>query len=266
MKSKTVVYIFVAIIAIFGIVLMATGSSSSDTELVNVESISASQMDNTYDYEITEAYIFDSYAQYEENGTPKTYYMAVVFYDATGTLCMTSMELEKGDDIYQEVMDYLDDDSMYVGDLVLPLYCSASSFSSSSEVGGYFSEYATEIALYGYETQQVWLQLDYMGSTLTEYQDEAASSSNGSVVMGVIFLVFAGILLVLSIVSGKKAKARAAAQQTAYQTVPAQPTCQMPPQYPTQPQAPARPTGVCPTCGEKVKSGSAFCGNCGTRL
>lgn len=256
MKRKIFPCIMAVIIAIIGIGMIGSSIDDSDTTLMSVESISASQMTGDYDYEFTEAYIFDSYAQYEENDVIKTYYMSVVFYDASGDLCITSMTLEKGDAIYQDVLDYLNDDTLYVGDLVMPLYCTASSFNLDSEVGGYFSEYADELESYGYNTQVVPLQLDYMGSTLTEYEEAVASSRSGSIIMGVCLLLFAAALMIASVVSAKKAKTRANAKQT----VPAQPVYQAPP------QVPVRPAGVCPTCGEKVKSGAAFCGNCGTKL
>lgn len=275
MKNKIVSIIVAIIFLIAGVVMIAGGVSGSDTELKDVSTLTASSMDNSFDYEIQEAFIFDNYATYEENNVPETYYLAVAFYDMNDNLCMASMSMEKGDDIYDDVMDYLNDDTMYVGDLILPVYASASSFSSTSDVGEYYQEYANEIALYDYNPQLLWLQLDYMGGTLTDYEDQAKSDSNASTIGGVVMLVLAVVFILLAVRNAKKqkeaeaaraaARAAYAAQQPVYAAPPQQASFKSP-TYQAQPAAQPQAASFCPTCGEKVKPGTSFCGSCGAKL
>lgn len=273
MKNRIVSIIVAVMFLIAGVVMIAGGVSGSDAELKDVTTLSASSMDDSFDYEIQEAYIFDNYATYEENGKPETYYLAVCFYDANDNLCMASLAMDPSDDIYDVVMDYLNDDTMYVGDLMLPVYASAGSFSSTSDVGEYFQEYANEIALYDYNPQVLWLQLHYMGGTLTDYEESAKSDSNASTIGGVVMLVLAVVFILLSTRAAKKqkeaeaaraaARAAYAAQQPVFTAAPQPQTSFKSPTY----QAPApEATAFCPTCGQKVKPGTAFCGSCGAKL
>lgn len=260
MKNKIIGIVLAVIFAVMGIGILASGSDSSSAELLNVTEITSSQITSDNNYVIEEAMILDCYATMETNGSTSEWYLLIGFYDSTDTLCLTSLEMTKTDAIYQEVIDYLENDALGYGDLVLPVYASALNLTQSSEIGGYFQEYLNNMAATGITGSNLWLKLDYMGATMAEYEDQLSSDSTGSIIMGIFFLIFAVVILILSFKMKKSAKKAhtAGAAQNIYQAPPAQP------QQPVY-QAPQNGT-VCPTCGNVVAAGTAFCGKCGTKL
>ncbi len=310
MKKKIILCILAVILLIIGICTLVSGIFGGETALEDVSTLTSSEMDGSADYKFSEAIVFDRYATYEENNIPETYYLAIGFYDANDNLCIASLAMDKNDDIYDEVMDYLNDDSMYLGDLVLPMYCTADTFSDNTEVGEYFEEYHEEIASNGISGELLWLQMNYQGATLTEYEESSSVNAVMGLIMGGGFLVLGIALLLLAILKKKPqpapASAYAAPQASGY-TAPQAPSYSAPqasgyaapqasgysapqasgysaPQAPSYsapqtsgygapqasgyatPPAPAPARNVCPTCGERLKPGAAFCGNCGTRI
>lgn len=262
MKNKIASIILVIALVIGGVGMIASGIGSSGTELKDVTTLTAYSMDDSFDYEIKEAYIFDNYATYEEDNEPQTYYLAVSFFDTNGKLCLTSMEMEKGDDLYDEVMDYLADDTMYMGDLILPVYASANSLSSSSEVGQYFQKFATDFEKHSLFPELLWLQLDYKGSTMEDYEDQTGFESIGSFVMGAVFLLLSVVVTLLSIRASRKASTPTDTPNAPQDTfTPEHSQYHGPSQF-----RDGQPTVFCPACGQAVNPGTAFCGSCGAKL
>ncbi len=68
-------------------------------------------------------YIADIYA-YETDDSGGTVSGSFVgyYYNDSDELCALSLRLDADDDIYGQAMDYINDDSMYVGDLSVPVY------------------------------------------------------------------------------------------------------------------------------------------------
>lgn len=241
MKNKVLSIVLSIIIAIVGICITVSGFSSGNRELVSVSGLTMEELDGTQDYEIPEAYLLDSYASYEENGDITSYYMAVGFYDADDYLCVVSMEVEKDDPCYDVIMDYLNDDSMYMGDLVLPLYASSTTFTQTSELGQYFGEFAQELSSNGVIAEPLWIQLDYMGETKAAYEDALSQSSTKTILLGIVFILLAVIFFVFSRIRAKKSASATQAQPNGY------------PRY-------------CPNCGAPISPDDAFCSDCGAAL
>lgn len=248
MKNRVISIILAVIIGLCGIGALISGIFGASKELVSVTTLYGDELDGSADYEIQEAYILDSYATYDENDIPKTWYLVVGLFDTEDSLYVVSMELEKGDDIYDTVMDYLNDDTMYVGDLVLPVYATATTFARNSDLGEFFEEYVQDLNNNDIYCAPNWLQLDYMGGTLADYESNSSKSSTGTIIMGVVFLILAVLFPVLVNRKSKKAATRHAdASQTTF--------------------APKTQQGnFCPNCGARIPVGSNFCDCCGERL
>lgn len=243
MKNKVISIILAVILGLCGIGALISGIFASNKELVSVTTLYGDELDGSADYEIQEAYIIDSYATYDENDVPKTWYLLVGFFDAEDSLYVVSMELEKDDDIYDTVMNYLDDDDMYIGDLVLPVYATAVTFASDSDLGQYFGSYLVNLNNHDFACTANFLQLDYMGGTMEAYEANSSKDSTGTIIMGVVFLILAVLFPV--VVSKKNKRLAHTTEDFDYEE---------------------KADTFCPNCGARVPVSAKYCDCCGERL
>lgn len=293
MKRKLPGIIIASLLALFGI-FMIVFALMGGKDLLPITDFTADDLGDEYDYFIEEAFILDHYASYELNGNDVAYYIAVGFYDEADTLCLVSMELEKEDKIYQKIADYLEDDSMYLGDLALTMYVSSTRFDADSDLGVLLGQYSQELEGIDIENHPLWLQLDYMGSNRAEYDDAASAGRMSKLILAACFMVMAVLVLVLTLFAKKKTPT-VSSPEPAYIPYPAappesqpapgympQPAPQPTPGYapqptpgyapqpasqpPVQQTPPQREQGFCTVCGSPTKPGAAFCAKCGSKL
>lgn len=110
--------LYAVLAAIFGVVLLTMNVSTAQ-DAIDLTDVSARDMENKTLYYAEELIVMDSFASKEGSSV---IYLAVMFEDEAGDQVLVNMPVNKDDAIYEDVQDYLADDSMQPGDYVLECY------------------------------------------------------------------------------------------------------------------------------------------------
>ena len=214
-----------AIIIILGIALIGvallTRTVSTSQDPIDLAEVAARDMENKTLYYAEELYVMDSFAATEDEDV---LYMAVMFEDETGDYVVVNMPVNKDDAIWEDVQDYLDDDSMQPGDYVLECYVmTETNVDVNDQLFDLFDEWIDDLERYAglsVETNTE-IRFNFLCDGDGDPSAEMAKTNTVFLVVGILCLVLAVVMLYFFFL--RKPKAKAAAPVISY-TVPTYPT------------------------------------------
>lgn len=236
-KARNPVILLILGILIGGIGLVALVMSlvATPSSAVDITTVSPSQLSGSKDYYIEQLLVVGGYAT--ETFSNTMYYVAA-YVDANDEPIILSLSAKENSEKYDELLDYNEDYSTVLGDMVLSGYFSCSKLSSTNDsLIEYFHDTEDD---YGLEDLEIVdMNLTYIGETAEEYASHVKTEKLTGAAMGGVFALLGVVLMFLYLNQKKKAQAIWAQQQAqaaAYQTAQATP-------YPQPPQNPAPYTG-----------------------
>ena len=199
--------IFFIVGLVFIVVAILTKNSGS--EVTDISGLSHTALSTGKNYYISELVLVDEYAhtwEKTESNIVKRHYL-VYFYDNSDNLCYASLTVSTDSDLYKTCNDYINDDSLMVGDVILSGCFSSSSF--SSEVDGLSTEYALAQKEYynnGLPGTKTSLNLTYKAKDKTEFSVQNKTVSTVFLCVSILFIILGAVIVVLSLSKRSKIK------------------------------------------------------------
>lgn len=204
------------VLLVCGIVLLALGlllalaaRTFAEADLVDVSQVSADEISTLHNYEIDNMVVFESYASQSQDNAEDTQFLMVGYYDANGTLCLSSLAVADGSPLYAAVMNYLMDDSMSVGDYIVGGCFTTKELESGAE--DYFSDEVDYVQSQLDDGTGVPVEFVYTADSPAAFEKSVKSGAAPGVGAGLFIAEVGAALLVAAIVLYSKAKKQALA-------------------------------------------------------
>ncbi len=168
----------------------------------NLAELSCSELEENHIYYIEELCVLDAFATLEDD----VLYLMVLYTDADDRQVVANMPVNPGAEIWDDVNDYLDDDSMGYGDMVLDCYVKAEEdINVQDKLHGYFSEYMNRVrSELKMPLSRTELRFEYVCDADGDPY-EAANGANIVVkVMGVVSIAIGGLYLLSQFLRKRK--------------------------------------------------------------
>lgn len=122
-KGKNALFIFVFCGMLIAAIMcgMVGFSSLKEKPIEKIENVAYTEIDSEYEYEFEQVYLVDEYAylwQDDESNSREQYYI-IYFKDKNGNGCFASLEADKSTEIGKQCVEYIENDSASIGDVVL---------------------------------------------------------------------------------------------------------------------------------------------------
>lgn len=197
--------LFLIIAIVFGTLgVMRLG----EKPVVDAATVKHTEINTQDEYYFTELCLVDAYAAFWEDDEDNIveYDYVVCFYDSTGALCYASLEVSKSSDISKTCLDYLNDDTLQPGDVLLSGCFSCYALDKQSDdrdedFAKLYNDYNAELA--GVKTN---LHFKYDGANAEEFAENRKTEATIFIIAGAIFFIVSAIIITLIVVSFKKAK------------------------------------------------------------
>ncbi len=199
----SVVFLIIAVVfATLGIMRLG------EKPVVDAASVKYSEISTENEYYFSELCLVDSYAAFWEDTEDNIveYDYIVLFADSTGALCYASLEVSKSSDISKTCLDYLNDDTLQPGDVLLSGCFSCYALDKQSDdidedFDTLYKEYNAELP--GVKTN---LHFKYDGANAEEFAENRKTEATIFIIAGAIFFIVSAVIITLIVVSFKKAK------------------------------------------------------------
>ena len=199
----SVVFLIIAVVfATLGIMRLG------EKPVIDAATVKYSEISTENEYYFSELCLVDSYAAFWEDTEDNIveYDYIVLFADSTGALCYASLEVSKSSDISKTCLDYLNDDTLQPGDVLLSGCFSCYALDKQSDdidedFDTLYKEYNAELP--GVKTN---LHFKYDGANAEEFAENRKTEATIFIIAGAIFFIVSAVIITLIVVSFKKAK------------------------------------------------------------
>jgi flagellar basal body-associated protein FliL len=207
---KTPTLILISVVFLIIAVLFATLGIMrlGEKPVVDAATVKYSDISTENEYSFSELCLVDVYAAFWEDDEDNVveYDYIVCFYDSTGALCYASLEVSKSSDISKTCLDYLNDDKLQPGDVLLSGCFSCYALDKQSDdidedFAKLYNDYNAEAP--GVKTN---LHFKYDGANAEEFAENRKTEATIFIIAGAIFFIIAAVIITLLVVSFKKAK------------------------------------------------------------
>ena len=217
-RAGTVVILVIGFLLIFGGLFGLWRILGTEATAESASAISGKELKKDQEYYFEDLIIVDCYAEAEETVgfiTTKTMYYAAMFLDGEDKAYVISLESTEGDADYDELKNYAQDYSAYIGDVNLPgYYTTSNNLSLDGELQSYYREV---VEAYGLEELGAdalsMLNLKYVCETEGEYTALARKEHLLLAVLLVLQAVGGAVLILRHLIRERYARAALARYQ-----------------------------------------------------
>ena len=207
-KTPTLILISVVFL-IIAVVFATLGITQlGEKPVVDAATVKYSDFSTENEYSFSNLVLVDVYAEFWEDDEDNIvgYNYVVLFADSTGELCYASLEVPNSSDISKTCLDYIKDEKLEVGDVLLSGCFSCYDLDKQDEdatklFSELYSEYNAELA--GVKTN---LHFKYDGANAEEFAENRKVEATIFIIAGAIFFIVSAVIITLIVVSFKKAK------------------------------------------------------------
>ncbi|MBR3965244.1 MAG: hypothetical protein IKJ80_07535 [Clostridia bacterium] len=208
--SKTPALIMISVMfLIFAVVFGALGIMRlGEKPVVDAATVKYSDFSTENEYSFSNLVLIDVYAEFWEDDEDNIvgYNYLVLFADSTGELCYASLEVPNSSDISKTCLDYIKDEKLEVGDVILSGCFSCYDLDKQDDdatklFSELYSEYNAELA--GVKTN---LHFKYDAANAEEFAENRKTEATVFIIAGAVFLIISAVIITLLVVSFKKAK------------------------------------------------------------
>lgn len=255
---KAAVWIMAIMVAFYGVILLSSPETDTSGDPEDLAEISFEDIENNQIYYIDELIVADTHSILEDSDVK---YYLVMFYDQDDNLVAANMPVNASCEIWEDLEDYLEDDSMHIGDMVISCYVKTGT--DQTKTRDFFQSRVWDLELEGgFDIETVSFKFDYVCDEDGDPYETAEGVNTITKVMGVLCLAVAALIIYFGAIRKPKAKKPAAAPAAPVYTAPAAPTYTPPVRPASQPRqdslhfsgrrtaAPAAPAGEDPVVTE----------------
>lgn len=225
--NKVFVTFMALVIAFVGYLFMSTPITDTSEDPVDVAEIGYYDIEKDHIYYIEDLIIADAHSSRTDSDV---HYCIVLFYDKYDNMVAVNMPMNPDDEIWDDLLDYLEDDDMQVGDYTVNCYVKAEKDYTYDDVGSYFMDTVWKYELdLGSDIKTIEWRFDYVCDEDGDPYYVAEGSNTVGKVMGVLTIGVAVLILYFGVIRGSKPKTPKA-KKAAHGPVPMPPT-----HTPTQP-------------------------------
>ena len=207
-KTPTLILISVVFL-IIAVVFATLGITQlGEKPVVDAATVKYSDFSTENEYSFSNLVLIDAYAEFWEDDEINIvgYNYVVLFADSTGEPCYASLEVPNSSDISKTCLDYIKDEKLEVGDVLLSGCFSCYDLDKQDEdatklFSELYSEYNAELA--GVKTN---LHFKYDGANAEEFAENRKVEATIFIIAGAIFFIVSAVIITLIVVSFKKAK------------------------------------------------------------
>lgn len=231
---KVAAWILVFALAIFGGCVLTLSAPSGEKEPVDVSDISYKEMTKGNIYFIKDLLVVDTFAEKEDG---KVQYLMVMFQDMDEKTVAAIMPVNQDCAIWDDVMAYIKDDTQQIGDYALSCYVKTETNTNvDGKLHGLFDTAVEDVqSLLGASVRisKLSVRLDYVCDEDEDPAQVLKGTQTVAMVVGIVTLVAAAGIAIVTIVKSSSAKSAAKVQYTPVATPvayakPAAPTYQVP--------------------------------------
>lgn len=200
---------------LLGIIIMLTPLKNMDSHLKKAapleaaSELTASDFQAGGSYDLGEVIVLDSYAYASTNDDISTNYYAVLFSGANDEPYLISLAVSTEDDIYQELWDFANDDTLFMGDISVDVCGIAQEFDSEDDtLQGFYQEFQDSLYNEGIEVTAIPLELIYKGQDAAAFRENTNGDWTTAIVTTVIVEVVGLIFLILGILLNRRDKGK----------------------------------------------------------
>lgn len=215
----TGLFLFVGLMLVIGGI-----SGPAVTSVKGIETVAYTELNTETAYEFKDVYVISKYATWTRTSDGKTteldYYL-LQFTDADGAYCFASLEVSPLSRLGKTCSDYMEDDTMLIGDLKLDegVFTCEDLWDQPDEVVSYYNESYDEYSgtLRG---QSIGKHFVYKAVDADTFMKDQTASNTGLLIVGIVFVVGCSVglfFLIRGLKKIKKAQAEYEAQVAAYQ-------------------------------------------------
>ena len=206
---------------LLGIIIMLTPLKNMDSHLKKAapletaSELTASDFQAGGSYDLGEVIVLDSYAYASTNDDINTNYYAVLFAGANDEPYLISLAVSTEDDIYQELLDFANDDTQFMGDISVNVCGIAQEFDSEDDtLQGFYQEFQDNLYSEGIEVTAIPLELIYKGEDAAAFRENTNGDWTTAIVTTVIIEVVGLVFLVIGILLGRRDKGKKQRKET----------------------------------------------------
>jgi flagellar basal body-associated protein FliL len=206
---KTPALIMISVMfLIFAIAFGALGVMRlGEKPVVDAATVKYSDFSTENEYSFSKLCLVDVYAAFWEDSKDNVveYDYIVRFFDSTGALCYASLEVAKSSDISKTCLDYLNDDKLRPGDVLLSGCFSCYALDKQSDdrdedFAKLYNDYNADAP--GVKTN---LHFKYDAANAEEFAENRKTEATIFIIAGAIFFIVSAVIITLIVVSFKKA-------------------------------------------------------------
>lgn len=212
--SLVLIYVLSAFVLLVGIIFLVL--SLQPIPELN-PAVPLNEVDTDKNYYFEELWVVDLYASRENDDDEM--YVYVAYVDEDGKTYLASFTPDKDDALLKKINAYLEDDSLYVGDLSISAAVSVTTVTQKGDdLKGFYDENLPIVKQMfrsnGMKVEDTDLHFTYEGSDPEDYEARQRSEANGLLIGGIVFaLIGLAMMIFLPRMMKKKwAKMEAAAQ------------------------------------------------------
>lgn len=228
------------VVIIIGIIMVITSLIAPESRLVTPNENIPYSSSNVYD--MGEVLVIDKYGSVEySRGLDENYYLIAYYVEEDDNAHLASLQVTEGTEIFEKLDEYVNDDTLYIGDFFIELCAKAAPVSElDSDIISYYNEAVDMCGNYFTGTVDSEISLTFYCENAEDFPSALRSEERSKTVVTVIGSI-AAILGVICLVTGiiKKKKENAAKavlqQQNPYYYPPNQPNVYYNPQSNQQP-------------------------------
>ncbi len=209
--SSPVFLIIIGVLAALLSIPFLSGASDWPAEAVPADSLNYLDLKSGTAVCIEDAVLLDRYGYTTKDGKTTSSQCAVAFEMADGEWVITSLEVPHSSDLYQVMLDYLNDETQQIGDCRFPMCAEVASL--SIEFKNYLYEYVTEVFGQLNEYHVISRKLTMRADTAENYAAAAKKTARNNRLIGAGILAL-GLALIGAGVNGA-IKRRAQKRETA---------------------------------------------------
>jgi hypothetical protein len=207
-KTPTLILISVVFL-IIAVVFATLGITQlGEKPVVDAATVKYSDFSTENEYSFSDLILVDVYAEFWEDDEDNIvgYNYLVLFGDSTGEPCYASLEVPNSSDISKTCLDYLKDETLEAGDVLLSGCFSCYDLDEQGEdatklFSEIYSNYNADFA--GVKTN---LHFKYDAANAEEFAENRKVEATIFIIAGAIFFIVSAVIITLIVVSFKKAK------------------------------------------------------------
>ncbi len=218
--KKAAVWFLSIVMILVGIIILTSAETPTTGDPIDLATIAYEDVEKNNIYYAKELVVMDSFATMDDD----VLYMLVAYMDNNEEIVVANMPVSESSDLWDDVNDYLNDDSLFIGDYVIECYVKTeTNFDVQNKLVDMFNESVNDLSvMLGESLRKADWRLNYVCDKNGDPYATAEASNTIGKVMGVLCIL--GALAWLYFGALRKPKASPAAHQQSVYTAPQQPS------------------------------------------